>query len=308
MQSNPSPRVAHPRVQRYDLLYRPDSYLTPSDTAGAILAEAAGRSPDRGHVTIATIRFGAPGTIGEAAPHLVEIQALPRGHHFEYRIVDDSGTGFRAFHPVSSEPLMLGAVAELIEESERCYAGEAPGEAERGVLIPVLDRVFGFASGRDVRRESAGARSALVDMVRAFVRVESDFYPGLSRYFDERVEEWLVATGCLPAAPYRARAEGRFADTRWKPGPSPTRVPASSSVAGPHAMWVEKVVRAWWRCQEVPLDLDSALDLGRDAARLRNALRREVSRSGRPPDGRFGVGSGPEGFAVDLDDLADEIG
>jgi hypothetical protein len=308
MQSNPSPRVAHPRAHRYDLHYRPDSYLTPSDPAEAILARAAGWSPAPGHVTIATVQFGAPGTIGEAAPHVVAIQAMPRGNHFAYRIVDDFGSVFRAFHPVSSEPLMLGAVAELIEESERCSVGEAPGEGECGVLIPVLDRVFGFASGRDARKETTAARSALVDAVRAYVRVESEFYPGLSRYFEERVDEWLAAVGCLPAVPYRARAEGRFDSTGVKPGPSPSRVPPSSSVAGPHATWIDRVVRAWWRSQEIPLDLDSALDLGRNAARLRSALRREVSRSGRRPGGLFVVGSGPDGFAVDLGDLADEIG
>ena len=307
MQSRSFPRVAHSRVHRYDLSFRPDSYLSASDSAEAILAEAAGWAPVRDEIAIATIRFGASGTISGAAPHVVEVRARKRGNYLAFRIVDDFGTVFRPFHPVSSEPLTLGAVAEQIEESELCSAGEPPGEGKRGLLIPVLGRVFGFASGRDARRESAGARSALVDAVRAFVRVESEFYPGLARYFDERVDEWLSSTGCLPEAKYRARAEGRFASTGVKPGPTPSRVPASSPLAGPHASWIERVVRAWWRSREVPLDLDAALDLGRDAARLRSALRREVSRSGRTPGGRFAVGCGPDGFTVDLDDLADGI-
>jgi hypothetical protein len=308
MQSNPSPRVAHPRVHRYDLLFRPDSYAGRADTADALLATAAGWIPDRSHVTIATIRFGAPGTIGEAAPHVVRVQARQQGNHFVYRILDDLGTVFRAFHPVSSEPLILGAVVELIEESERRSVGEPPGAGERGVLIPVLDRVFGFSSGRDARRETAGARSDLVDAVRDYVRVESEQYPGISRYFAERVDQWLVARGCLPAVPYRARSESDFAPSGETFGPSFSRVPASRSVAGPHATWIERVVRAWWRSQEIPHDIESMLDLGRDAARLRSELRRAVSRSGRTPRGRFVVGSGPEGFAVDLDDLADGIG
>jgi hypothetical protein len=308
MQSRPSSRVAHPRSHRYDLLYRPDSYLTRADSADTILAEAAGWTPGRAPVTIATIRFGATGTIGETAPHTVEVQALPRGNHLAYRIVDDFGTVFRAFHPVSSEPLALGAVAELIEESERCSPDESPGEGERGVLIPVLERVFGFASGRDARQETAAARSALVDAARAFVRVNSELYPGLSRYFGGRVDEWLVSRGCLPAAPYRARAESRFASTGISFEPSPSHVPASSPLAGPHAEWIEAVVRAWWRSRDLPLEIESALDLGRGAARLRSALRREVSRTGKLPGGRFGVGPAHEEFAVDLDDLAEMPG
>lgn len=320
MQSRPYPRVAHPRAFRCDLCYRPDAYLAPSDPAAAILAEAAGwpapptTGADAG-VTIATIRFGRPGTIGVIDPHVIEILAVPRGNHVTYAIVDDFGTAYRPFHPVSSEPLALGAVAELIEESARVsdgprqVAGEHGerdrGDLERGLLLPVLETVFGFASGRDARRETAGARSALVDAVRAFARVESELYPGLDRYFEERIDEWLASKGCLSAPPYGAGIADRLPASRRVREPASPRVPASCVVAGPQADAIERVVRAWRRSREAPVDVEAALDLGRDAARLRSALRREVSRTGRLPEGRFAVAAGAGRFEVDMDDLLD---
>jgi len=335
MPSQPYPRVAQSRAFRYDLTYRPDAYAPPvtpstpspaSDPAAAILAEVAGWSvsPDPGPgpeagLAIATVRFGRPGTIGGVGgvggigPHVVEIRATPRGNHVTYEIVDDLGASYRPFHPVSSEPLSLGAVAELIEESVR--VPDAPGsdgrgsyEGERGVVLPVLETVFGFASGRDARRETAGARSALVDAVRAFVRIESEPYPGLDRYFEERIDEWLASKGCLSVPPYRAGTGGRFPASGPKLEPASPRVPFSCVLAGPEAARIDRVVRAWWRSREAPVGLEAVLDLGRDAARLRSALRREVSRTGRLPRGRFEVVSGSERFQVEMDDLTDAGG
>jgi hypothetical protein len=331
MPSNPYPRVAHPRAFRYDLTYRPASYSAPvtpstpmsdSDPAATLLAEVAG-------FAIATIRFGRPGTtgglggigglggtgglggIGGIGSHVVEIRATPRGNHVTYAIVDDFGSSYRPFHPVSSEPLNLGSVAELIEESVRVsdaavQAGRGSDGGQRGVLLPVLETVFGFASGRDARRETAASRSALVDAVRAFVRVESGLYPGLDRYFEERIDEWLASKGCLSAPRYRAGAVGRFPDSGPKLEPASPRVPFSCVVAGPEAAGIDRVVRAWWRSREAPVGLEGVLDLGRDAARLRSALRREVSRTGRLPRGRFEVGSGLERLPVDMEDLTDD--
>ena len=248
MQSRPYPRVARPRASRYDLCYRPDSYVTASDAAAALLAEAAGWPAPAGGgsglgsgsgassgVAIATLRFGRPGTIGAIDPYVIQIRAVPRGNYVSYAIVDDFGSAYRPFHAVSSEPLALGSVAELIEESEP------------GLLLPVLETVFGFASGRDARRETAGARSALVDAVRAFVRVESELYPGLDRYFEERIDEWLVTKGCLSVPRYGAGVPARFPASGTAREPASLLVPASCLVAGPQAEVIERVVRAWRR-------------------------------------------------------------
>jgi hypothetical protein len=71
----------------------------------------------------------------------------------------------------SARPLTLGQVIALID-------GAQNPDLEPGREGPLTDLL----------RDQDGAD--LDDLVD-FVRVESDFYPGLSEYFERRAEEWL---------------------------------------------------------------------------------------------------------------------
>ena len=71
----------------------------------------------------------------------------------------------------SSRPLTLGQIIELIDGTKHPHF--EPGR--EGPLTDVL-------------RDQDGCEP---EDVADFVSVESDFYPGLSEYFDRRAEEWL---------------------------------------------------------------------------------------------------------------------
>jgi hypothetical protein len=247
-------------------------------------------------VTIARI------TLGTIAPIRIEIRAQRRGNHYAYRIVDGLGRAYRPFHPVSSLPLMLGELCEILDESVESGSDGESGE-ERGLVLPVLQSVFGGREGECVPRyRSAGDRSALADAVRAFVRVESEIYPGLASYVEAQVDDWLESIGCLSIP------DGLPGVTARDWGPVAPAISARNPVAGPQAAAIERLLRAWWRSQEAPETADGALELAGRVSRLRRALRRHASRYGRLPAGRFEVAAcGPrtERWVVEIDDLTE---
>lgn len=282
-------------VRSFDLKFRPTTYDARADPAAALLAEAAGQRAPLccPEVTIARIVFG------RLAPNVIQIRARRRLGHFVFRILDDLGTEFRINDRMSSWPLNLGQMIRLIENSKGI------GE-ELGLVFPVLDTVLGFGDDRrdSVRSGgggyvSAGDRSALVDAVRAFVRVESDFYPELERYIEYEVDAWLERVGCLSCAHATEGLDLR----KQEPAPSPAA--AGSCVVGPHAEAIDRIVRAWWRSQQSPRTTDEALEIGRKVNVLYNALRKHTSQFGRLPAGRFQVEAGPPGRRIDIDDLTE---
>jgi hypothetical protein len=279
MPSRPSSRVAHPLVSRWGLRRRPASY-GPATGSGEETA-------------IARFVFGGPGTVQAIAPLVVEVRAVSRGNHHAYRIADSAGTTYRPLHPVSSLPLTFG---ELIEQIE----GSGPRGGEGGLVLPVLARVFGIASGRRPASESAGDRSALVDAARSYVRAESEVYPELGGWLAANVDAWLVGIKCLAHVPEWLN----HCVNRWEPrGLLPM---AGSSPVGRAAEVIEEVVISWWRDQPAPADIEGMLDLARSLSRLRSALKTYVSRHGALPRTLTAI-DGPVP-PVDLEPLKGRVG
>jgi hypothetical protein len=97
------------------------------------------------------------------------------GRRIQYRVVDEypepGRPGWSCRPASSARPLTLGQVIALID-------GAKNPDFEPGREGPLTD-VFRDQDGADP--------DDLVD----FVMVESDFYPGLSEYFEQRAQKWL---------------------------------------------------------------------------------------------------------------------
>jgi hypothetical protein len=95
------------------------------------------------------------------------------GRRIRYRVVDEypEKGQWRCRPASSSQPLTLGQIIELIDGTEHPHF--EPGR--EGSLTEVL-------------RDQDGCEP---DEVADFVNVESDFYHGLSEYFNRRAKEWL---------------------------------------------------------------------------------------------------------------------
>ena len=206
-----------------ELLYRPASYWEHADPVAAIVAGIrgqnrremardflAGRAPERlGEIdaglledvldeeTRDTLGASHPSWMGgeylpDCLPGEVEIarvvlasvlqdvfsiRARRRrgGRRILYRVVDEYGEPGEpgwACRPASSvQPLTTGQLVELIETA-RCPRFDV-GDG------PLTEALRDFQEGSDPR--------GLVE----FVRVESEFYPGLGEYFERRAREWL---------------------------------------------------------------------------------------------------------------------
>jgi hypothetical protein len=206
-----------------DLLYRPASYWDHADPVSAIVAGIRGQN--RREMARDFLTGRAPAELGEIDAGLLEdvldeetrdalgashpswmggeylpdllpgeveiarivlastlqdvisIRARRRrgGRRILYRIVDEYGEpgepGWTCRPASSMQPLSMGRLIELIE-SARCPRFDV-GDG------PLTEAFRDFQEGTDPRD--------LVD----FVTVESEFYPELGEYFEQRAQEWL---------------------------------------------------------------------------------------------------------------------
>jgi hypothetical protein len=274
------------RVEPYaefELAYRPHSYADVAHPTAAIRGEPSGDRfppPHPGEVAIARVTYRT------VVPHEVEIRARPTEDGFRYRIVDEVGSLFVPILDLSREPLSLGQLVDLIEESHGITG-------DPGLATPVLDAVFPAPNPRDRGAgETAGDRRARVDAVRGFVTVASDIYAELEELFQLKTDEWLVEREYLHTATRRTARLNRE---------------AMSTSQDPVEVEIDRMLRAWWMSHGGPLSDEEGIELGYKALQLRGYLREQAAERGRLPAGGVSLGGrdGGERWNVDLDGLVD---
>ena len=105
---------------------------------------------------------------------VISIRAQWRSGRYHYRIVDEYESTFDISRESSSKPLTLGQLIDLLQSSS-CPDSTYPcGMVER---FWEAEREHGMES--------------LEDNVN-FTSIESDFYPKLADWYDQRSEEWMA--------------------------------------------------------------------------------------------------------------------
>ena len=105
---------------------------------------------------------------------VISVRAQWRSGRYHYRIVDEYKSTFDISRESSSKPLTLGQLIDLLQSSS-CPDSTYPcGMVER---FWEAEREHGMES--------------LEDNVN-FVSIESDFYPKLADWYDQRSEEWIA--------------------------------------------------------------------------------------------------------------------
>ena len=105
---------------------------------------------------------------------VISIRAQWRWGRYHYRIVDEYESTFDISRKSSNKPLTLGQLIDLLQGSScpdwtyPCGMVEGFWEAEREHGMESLEDNVNFAS------------------------IESDFYPKLSDWYDQRGEEWIA--------------------------------------------------------------------------------------------------------------------
>jgi hypothetical protein len=137
-----------------------------------------------GETTIARI------ALRSTTADVIEVRVRPGGPGLLYRIVDEYETEFVMPFDRSKQPLSLGELVKLINESEGL-------RQERG-LVSCEVEACACPGGR-----FRPTNEEWLESVRGFVTVTSEIYPDLQSYYEAFVEEWLSEQGLLdgPAGP-----------------------------------------------------------------------------------------------------------
>ena len=102
---------------------------------------------------------------------VTSIRARREGGRIHYRVVDEYETPITCGREWSDEPLTLGELIDLIEDS-------SDGECREGLF-------FGDLDWRMANEEGTQARD-----LEDFIEVSSPFYPEIGKWFGEAVLEW----------------------------------------------------------------------------------------------------------------------
>ena len=105
---------------------------------------------------------------------VISIRAQWRSGRYHYRIVDEYESTFDISRESSSKPLTLGQLIDLLQSSS-CPDSTYP-----------CGMVEGFWEA-----EREHGMESLEDNVN-FTSIESDFYPKLADWYDQRSEEWIA--------------------------------------------------------------------------------------------------------------------
>jgi hypothetical protein len=157
-----------------DLSYSPRSYWSSSRA----------RPPEAELARIALSRRGDDAIVLRA-------RRYPSGR-IRYRMAHEGEGGRKrrliALKPASStRPLTLGALIELLESA--CYAAPCPDEGD--------DERYGGVIWGTVRLHLEHGLEHADDLL-FFLKVTSEHYPQLERYYAERLDEWCLAN-CVEA-------------------------------------------------------------------------------------------------------------
>jgi hypothetical protein len=118
--------------------------------------------------------------LASATGDVIAVRAKRRGEVIRYRAEDEHGTRYRPAQSQSPTPLTCDELIRLID------GARIVGEKGYGLVFFYLDV--------HVRGTAEPKRAAHRQALRHFIRVRSDFYPDLERYYEERIEQW-VRTG-----------------------------------------------------------------------------------------------------------------
>ena len=148
-------------------IYRMSNFDSPVWMGGEYLPEV---SP--GEVEIARIVLPLS-TLGD----VISVRAWFRSGRYRYRVVDEYESEFDIRRKSSIRPLTLGQLIDLIQ------TGSQPGFTHDGNGL-----VEGFWN---VELEDGAGPGALEECVR-FAHVESDHYPELAAWYEERGRQWRI--------------------------------------------------------------------------------------------------------------------
>ena len=148
-------------------IYHMSNFDSPVWMGGEYLPEV---SP--GEVEIARIVLPLS-TLGD----VISVRARLRSGRYRYRVVDEYQSEFHIRRKSSIRPLTLGQLIDLIQ------TGSQPGFTHDGNGL-----VEGFWN---VELEDGAGPGALEECVR-FAHVESDHYPELAAWYEERGRQWRI--------------------------------------------------------------------------------------------------------------------
>ena len=210
-------------MPQIDLQFRPASYWVHADPVSAILSGIKGQN--RREMARDFVTGQAPDWLGDIDPRLLEASIddetrdlLGAGHPSwmggEYlpdyfpgeveiaRIVLASVTqdviSFRARRRRDGRRILYRVVDEYHEPGRPAWACRPASSARPFTVDQIVALIDGAAHPdfdlghgplTDLFRDSQEGGD--LEDIAGFVSVESDFYPGLSEYFERRAEEWL---------------------------------------------------------------------------------------------------------------------
>jgi hypothetical protein len=161
-----------PEPRKLDLSFRPKTYWRTRNSASAA-------RPETEIVRIA---------VSSSSRDAISLKARrDSGGRLRYRMLHEDAFG-RTRHAIrvkpasSAEPLTMGELIALLESA--CYAGPCPDEGD--------DERYGGVIWGTLRLSLEHGIDHAEDYL-FFLRITSDHYPRLERYYFDRVGEWCLA-------------------------------------------------------------------------------------------------------------------